>query len=73
MQVVWDKNRSCRGRSPLAFLYKLGIVLFESRVFLITSDRELRRNRHDIYASNKCNKQKINSTPNSSKPEKLSV
>jgi hypothetical protein len=57
MQVVWDKNRSCRGGSPLAFLYELGIVLYESRVFLITSDGELRRNRHDIYASNIYNKQ----------------
>jgi hypothetical protein len=41
----------------VAFLYKLGIVLFESRLFLITSDGDLRRNRHDIYASNIYNKQ----------------
>jgi hypothetical protein len=40
-----------RGK-PLAFLYKLGILLFESRLFLITSDEELRRNRHEIYATN---------------------
>jgi hypothetical protein len=30
-----------RGK-PLAFLYKLGKVLFESRLFLITSNGELR-------------------------------
>jgi hypothetical protein len=35
---------------PLTFLYKLGILLFKSRLFLITSNGELRRNRHDIYA-----------------------
>jgi hypothetical protein len=34
---------------PLAFLYKLGILLFKDRLFLISSDGELRRNRHDIY------------------------
>jgi hypothetical protein len=45
-----------RGK-PLAFLYKLGIVLFESMLFLITSNGELRRNRHDIYVSNINNKQ----------------
>jgi hypothetical protein len=61
-----------RGK-PLALLYKLGIVLFESRLFLITSNGELRRNRHDIYVSNINNKQKINSTPNSSKTGKLAV
>jgi hypothetical protein len=35
----------------------VGIVLFESRLFLITSDGELRQNRHDIYATNIYNKQ----------------
>jgi hypothetical protein len=35
---------------PLAFLYKLGIFLFVDRLFLITSNGELRRNKHDIYA-----------------------
>jgi hypothetical protein len=50
-----------------------GIVLFESRLFLITSNGELRRNRHDIYASNIYSKQQINSTPNSSKIGKLAV
>jgi hypothetical protein len=34
---------------PLAFLYKLGILLFKDRLFLISSDGELRRNMHDIY------------------------
>jgi hypothetical protein len=38
-----------RGK-PLAFLYKLGIFLFVDMLFLITSNGELRRNRHDIYA-----------------------
>jgi hypothetical protein len=51
------QKRKCRGGKPLAFLYKLCIVLFESRLFLITSDGELRRNRHDIYATNIYNKQ----------------
>jgi hypothetical protein len=51
----------------------LGKVLFESRLFLITSNGELRRNRHDIYDSNMNNKQKINSTPNSSKTGKLAA
>jgi hypothetical protein len=41
---------------PLVFLYKLGEILLENRLFLITSDRELRRNRHDIYESNMNNK-----------------
>jgi hypothetical protein len=50
-------KRDNAGGKPLAFLYKLGIVLFESRLFLITSDGELRQNRHDIYASNIYNKQ----------------
>jgi hypothetical protein len=56
MQCYRFKREMQRGK-PLAFLYKLGIVLFESRLFLITSDGELRRNRHDIYASNIYNKQ----------------
>jgi hypothetical protein len=34
---------------PLAFLYKHGIFLFVDRLFLITSNGELRRNRNDIY------------------------
>jgi hypothetical protein len=38
------QKRKWRGGQPLAFLYKLG------RLFLITSNGELRRNRHDIYA-----------------------
>jgi hypothetical protein len=54
---VIGSKRQCRGGKPLAFLYKLGIVLFESRLFLITSNGELRRNRHDIYGSNISNKQ----------------
>jgi hypothetical protein len=45
-----------RGK-PLAFLYKLGEIFLENRLFLITSDRELRRNRHDIYESSMNNKQ----------------
>jgi hypothetical protein len=36
-----------------SFLYKLGIVLFKRRLFLITSNGELRRNRHDIYVKHK--------------------
>jgi hypothetical protein len=47
----------CRGGKPLAFLYKLGEILLEDRFFLITSDRELRRN----------------STPNSNKTGKFTV
>jgi hypothetical protein len=45
-----------RGK-PLAFLYKLGEIFRENRFLLITSDRELRRNRHDIYESNMNNEQ----------------
>jgi hypothetical protein len=45
-----------RGK-PLAFLYKLGEIFLENRFLLITSDRELRRNRHDIYESNMNNEQ----------------
>jgi hypothetical protein len=52
---------------PLSFLYKLGIILFKDRLFLITSDGDLRRNRHDIFSTSINNKQSINSTPNSSK------
>jgi hypothetical protein len=37
-----------RGK-PLAFLYKLSMILFKDRLFRITSNGELRRNRHDIY------------------------
>jgi hypothetical protein len=36
-----------RGK-PLAFLYVLSEILLKDRIFLITSNRELRRNRHDI-------------------------
>jgi hypothetical protein len=54
---VIGSKRLCRGGKPLAFLYKLGEILLEDRFFLITSDRELRRNRHDIYESNMDNKQ----------------
>jgi hypothetical protein len=57
MQCYRFKKRLCRGGKPLAFLYKLVIVLFESRLFLITSNGELRRNMHDIYVSNINNKQ----------------
>jgi hypothetical protein len=45
-----------RGK-PLTFLYKLVIFLFVDRLFLITSNGELRRNRHDIYAQAYTNKQ----------------
>jgi hypothetical protein len=38
-----------RGK-PLAFLYKWGVLFFADRLFLITSNGELKRNRHDIYA-----------------------
>jgi hypothetical protein len=48
--VLWVQKRKYRGGKPLAFLYKLGILFFKSRLFLITSDGELRRNWHDIYA-----------------------
>jgi hypothetical protein len=44
------QKRKWRGGQPLAFLYKLGMLLFKDRLFLITSNGELRRNRHDIYA-----------------------
>jgi hypothetical protein len=51
-------KRLCRGGGkPHAFLYELSEILLENRLFLITSDRELRRNRHDIYESNMNNKQ----------------
>jgi hypothetical protein len=56
MQCQRFKKIMQRGK-PLAFLYKLGIVLFESRLLLITSNGELRRNMHDIYGSNINNKQ----------------
>jgi hypothetical protein len=54
---VIGSKRLCRGGKPLAFLYKLGEILLEDRFFRITSDRELRRNRHDIYESNMDNNQ----------------
>jgi hypothetical protein len=54
---VIGPKRLCRGGNPLAFLYKLGEFLFKDRLFRITSDRELRRNRHDIYESNMDNNQ----------------
>jgi hypothetical protein len=56
MQCHRFKKIMQRGKT-LAFFHKLGIVLFESRIFLITSNGELRRNRHDIYVSNINNKQ----------------
>jgi hypothetical protein len=37
----------------------LSEILLKDTLFLITSDRELRRNRHDIYESNMNNKQQI--------------
>jgi hypothetical protein len=43
--------------NPLAFLYKRGILFFVDRLFPITSNGELRRNRHDIYAQAYINKQ----------------
>jgi hypothetical protein len=33
------QKRKCRGGKPLAFLYKLGILLFVDRLFLIVSKR----------------------------------
>jgi hypothetical protein len=48
--VIKVYKRKCRGGKPLAFLYQLGILLFKDKLFLMTSDGELRRNRHDIYA-----------------------
>jgi hypothetical protein len=45
-----------RGK-PLAFLYKLGIFFFVDMLFLIASNGELTRNRHDIYAQAYTNKQ----------------
>jgi hypothetical protein len=50
MQLYRFKKRICRGGKPLAFLYKPGIFLFVDRLFLVASNGELRRNRHDIYA-----------------------
>jgi hypothetical protein len=44
------KKKKIRGGKPLAFLYKLSMLFFKDRLFLITSNEELRRNRHDIYA-----------------------
>jgi hypothetical protein len=49
MQCYRFKRENADGGKPLAFLYKLGILLFKDKLFLITSDGELRRNRHDIY------------------------
>jgi hypothetical protein len=57
-----------RGK-PLTFIYKLVIFLFVDRLFLITSNGELRRNMHDIYAQAYTNKQQINSTPTVTKAE----
>jgi hypothetical protein len=48
--VILVQKRKCRGGKPLAFLYKLGMLLFKDRLLLITSNGELKRNRHDIYA-----------------------
>jgi hypothetical protein len=55
--IVIGSKRLCRGGKPLAFLYVLSEIFLEDRLFLITSDRELRRNRHDIYESNMNNNQ----------------
>jgi hypothetical protein len=46
-----------QGGKPLAFLYKLGKIFLEHRLFLIASDGELKQNRHNIYESNMNNKQ----------------
>jgi hypothetical protein len=45
-----------RGK-PISFLYKLGIFFFIDRLFLIASNGELRRNRHDIYTQAYTDKQ----------------
>jgi hypothetical protein len=58
MQCYRFKKRKCRGGKPLAFLYKLSMLFFKDRLFLITFNGELRRNRHDIYT--KAYKQTIN-------------
>jgi hypothetical protein len=50
MQLYRFKREYAEGENPLVFLYKLGIFLFVDRLFLIASNGELRRNRHDIYA-----------------------
>jgi hypothetical protein len=47
--VIGSKEKMQRGK-PLAFLYKLSMLFFKDMLFLITSNGELRRNRHDIYA-----------------------
>jgi hypothetical protein len=57
MQLYRFKNRTCRGGKPIAFLYKLGIFFFIDRLFLIASNGELRRNRHDIYTQAYTDKQ----------------
>jgi hypothetical protein len=46
-----------KGESPIAFLYKLIIFFFVDRLFLITSNGVLRRNRHGIYAQPYTDKQ----------------
>jgi hypothetical protein len=48
--VIYVQKRKCRGGKPFAFLHKVGILLFKDRLFLITSNGKLRRNRHEIYA-----------------------
>jgi hypothetical protein len=40
-----------------AFLYKMSIFFFVDRLFLISSNGELKRNRHDIYTQAYTNKQ----------------
>jgi hypothetical protein len=57
MQLYRFKKRICIGGKPLAFLYKLGIFLFVDRLFLNASNRELRRNTHDIFSQAYTNKQ----------------
>jgi hypothetical protein len=38
MQCYRFKRENADGGKPIAFLYKLGILLFKDRLFLITSD-----------------------------------
>jgi hypothetical protein len=56
MQLYRFKREYAEGEKPLASLYKLGTFLFKDRLFLIVSNGELRRNRHDIYAQEYTNK-----------------
>jgi hypothetical protein len=56
MQLYRFKKKMQR-ENPLAFLYKLSILFFVDRLFLIFSNRVLRRNRHDMSAQAYTNKQ----------------